>query len=88
MPSAANGAPPTWSRTFSATLDQVGEARRFLAIILGGHPSAADAILCLSELAANASRHSRSARPGGSFVVRFRRSGPAIRIEVIDEGGP
>jgi hypothetical protein len=43
-----------WSRSFPATPEQAGEARRFLAAILDGHP-ADDAILCLSELVTNAS---------------------------------
>ena len=49
-----------WSRRFPATPEQAGEARRFLAAILDGHP-ADDAILCLSELVTNATLHSRSA---------------------------
>ena len=80
--------PSTWSRNIPATNDQVREARHFIAAILSGHPAADAAVSCVSELAANASTHSRSALPGGSFTVRLRRSGPAIRIEVKDDGGP
>lgn len=76
-----------WYRVFPATADQAGEARRFLAGLLGGHPAAADAIACLGELVGNSVRHSDSARPGGTFSVRLRRSGAAIRIEVTDQGG-
>ena len=48
----ATAAPPlAWSRAFPATPEQVREARRFLAGILGGSPAADDAILCLSDLA-------------------------------------
>jgi len=78
----------TWSRVFPATPDQVGQARRFLAGILGDCPGAGDAILCLSELAANAILHSRSARPGGRFAVRVHRATGWLRVEVTDEGGP
>lgn len=78
----------TWSRTFPATPDQAGEARRYLMAILGGHPATADAVTCLSELVTNSINHSRSAGPGGTFTVRMRRSGPAIRVEVTDDGGP
>ncbi len=77
-----------YRRVFSATTDQVAAARRFLADLLGGHPATDDAILCLGELAANAVRHSHSARPGGTFAVRLCRSGAAIRVEVTDLGGP
>lgn len=89
-PAAANGRSDCgpYRRTFVGTADQVCEARRFLAGILGGHPATGDAITCLDELAANAVQHSNSARPGGTFTVRFRRSGAAIRIEVTDQGGP
>lgn len=79
---------PTWSRSFPATPDQAGEARRFLATVVGNHPAAADAITCLAELAANAIIHSRSARPGGAFAVRLQYSEWRIRIEVTDQGGP
>jgi serine/threonine-protein kinase RsbW len=44
--------------------------------------------LCLSELATNATLHSRSREPGGSFLVRVERRGNHIRVEVTDQGGP
>lgn len=76
-----------YRRTFPATTDQVGAARRFIAGLLAGNRAAADATLLVSEIAANSVLHSRSARPGGTFTVSFRRSGPAIRIEITDQGG-
>ena len=78
----------TWARTFPAVPAQVAEARRFLAGLLEPRPAAADAVLCLSELAANAVVHSRSAEPGGSFTVRIQVDGPRLRVEVGDQGGP
>ena len=60
-----------WSRTFPATPEQAGEARRFLAAILDDHP-ADDAILCLSELVTNATIHSPSAQRGGCLTVRVQ----------------
>ena len=81
-------APITWARSFPGTADQVGQARRFLAGLLGDCPGAADAVLCLSELAANAVQHSRSARPGGRFTVRVTRAGGRLRVGVTDDGGP
>jgi len=77
-----------WSRAFPATTKQICESRRFLAGLLTGHPAADDALLCLSELATNATLHSRSAEPGGSFRVRVERRGDHIRVEVTDQGGP
>ncbi len=80
--------PVTWARDFPATADQVAQARRFLAGLLAGCPAAADAVLCLSELAANAVLHSRSARPGGRFTVRVSRAAGWLRVGVTDGGGP
>jgi hypothetical protein len=50
----------TWQRTFPGFASEVGEARRFLAGYLDGCPADDDAILCLSELVANAVVHSNS----------------------------
>jgi anti-sigma regulatory factor (Ser/Thr protein kinase) len=66
----------------------VREARRFLSCILAGLPVADDAILCVSELAANATIHSNSARPGGHFTVQTELSPRGcLRVEVQDQGG-
>ncbi len=78
----------TWARDFPGTADQVGRARRFLAGLLGDCPAADDAVLCLSEVAANAVLHSRSGRPGGRFAVRVTRAGCWLQVAVTDEGGP
>lgn len=82
-------APPlAWSRAFPAAPAQVREARRFLAAILDGRPAVDDAVLCLSELAANALIHSRSRQPGGHFTVRAEIHDDRLRVEVHDQGGP
>jgi anti-sigma regulatory factor (Ser/Thr protein kinase) len=48
-----------------------------------------DVILCTSELAANATLHSHSRLPGGTFTVRAKISpGDYAWIEVEDDGGP
>jgi serine/threonine-protein kinase RsbW len=90
----SNGAPPAateparWHRDFPATPDQVPQARHFLAALLDGSPAASDALLCLTELAANSVLHSRSARPGGRFAVRVTRTPGRLKVEVTDDGGP
>jgi anti-sigma regulatory factor (Ser/Thr protein kinase) len=76
-----------WSRSFPATPEQAGEARRFLTAILNGHP-ADDAILCLSELVTSATLHSRSQQPGGYLTVRVQLHYDHLRVEVCDQGGP
>jgi hypothetical protein len=74
---------------FPARPDQVREARRFLATVLNGCPAADDAILCLSELAANSVLHSDSRKAGGTFTVRAEvHERDYVWIEVEDNGGP
>jgi len=81
-------APPlVWSHTFPADAAQIREARRFLAGILGDLPTADEAVLCLSELATNATLHSRSGN-GGHFTVRVELHGQHLRVAVQDQGGP
>jgi anti-sigma regulatory factor (Ser/Thr protein kinase) len=84
---AGTAVPLTWSRTFPATPAQALEARRSLARILDGCSAADDAALCLGELTANATIHSRS-RNGGHFTVRVQLGEGLIRIAVQDQGGP
>jgi serine/threonine-protein kinase RsbW len=86
--SAAATSPRTRTRSFRATTDQVREARRFLAQLLGDCPLAVDAVACLSELATNSVLHSNSRRPGGCFTVRASLRPAGLRVEVEDEGGP
>ena len=87
--SETTAAPPlAWSRAFAATPAQAGEARRFLAGLLDGHLMADDAILCLSEMAANAILHSNSRKPGGHFTVHAEMHNDRLRVEVHDDGGP
>jgi anti-sigma regulatory factor (Ser/Thr protein kinase) len=82
-------APPlAWSRTFPATPAQAREARRFLTGLLDGRSATDDAILCLSEMAANAILHSNSRKPGGHFTVRTEMHSDRLRVEVHDDGGP
>jgi serine/threonine-protein kinase RsbW len=80
-------APPlVWSRSFPADAAQIREARSFLAGILGDLPKADEAVLCLSELATNATVHSRS-RAGGHFTVRIELHSQHLRVSVDDQGG-
>ncbi len=82
-------APParTWTRVFPAQPEQIHHARAELALALEGCPVTDEAVLCLSELATNATLHSHS-RHGGSFTVRAEIAADYLRVEVCDEGGP
>lgn len=88
QPSSAPLPGTVWSRSFPALPEQVRQARRFLADVLGDSPASADAQLCLSEIATNAVKHSRSAAPGGQFTVRIAIAAGRLRVEVEDGGGP
>ena len=73
--------------SFPGRRDQVSRARAFVAQFLGGHPAADDAVLLVSELAANACAHSASGRPGGMFMVRVEvGEGGRVYVEVEDQG--
>jgi anti-sigma regulatory factor (Ser/Thr protein kinase) len=74
---------------FAGRADQVGRARAFVAGFLAEHPGTDDAVLLVSELAANACAHSASGWPGGTFVVRVLVGGDgSVRVEVEDQGSP
>ena len=73
--------------SFPGRRDQVSRARAFVAQFLGGHPVTNDAVLLVSELAANACAHSASGRPGGMFMVRVEvGEGDRVYVEVEDQG--
>jgi len=73
--------------SFPGRRDQVRQARALIARFLDGHPAADDAVLLVSELAANACAHSASGRPGGTFTVRAEMGdGARVYVEVEDEG--
>jgi len=88
-PRAAAAPPRMGDQVFPARPDQVREARKFLRAALEGCPVADDAILCISELAANSCLHSASGKADGTFTVRAEiHEGDYVWIEVEDSGGP
>lgn len=73
---------------FPATASQITRAREFLASFLADSPLAADAVLCLSEVASNSVIHSNSRSEGGNFTIRVERYDDGhFRVEVEDQGG-
>jgi serine/threonine-protein kinase RsbW len=74
----------TW---FPGQASAVSQARRFVADVLGdGFPGRDDVLLLVSEIAANAVRHSASG-DGGEFEVAVSVAGDLVRVEVGDQGG-
>ena len=72
--------------TFTGAPESAGRARRGVRECLAGCPAAADAVLIVSELAANAVLHSASR--GRSFTVRCEVFRDYVWVEVEDLGGP
>ena len=85
---AAAVRPLACSRAFPAQPAQVREARQFLRAAMEGCPAADDAVLCVSELAADSCLHSDSRKADGTFTVRAEiHEGDYVWIEVEDNGG-
>lgn len=81
----------TSERAFPGTVAQVSDARRWTVARLAGTDvpdgAAADAVLCVSELATNAIRHSLSGTGGGRFRVKIVLTpGAWLLVEVHDQG--
>jgi serine/threonine-protein kinase RsbW len=73
--------------TFPGRREEVSRVRGLVARYLDGSPVSDDAVLLVSELAANACAHSASGRPGGRFTVRVCGNvQDGVYIEVEDGG--
>lgn len=66
----------------------VREARQYLRVLLAGtgHPRTDDAVLLVSELVANAVRHSDSRLPSGQVTVAVARRSGTLHVDVVDAG--
>jgi len=74
--------------TFAGNAAHVGQARRFIAGVLGERwPRLDDILLLASEITSNAVRHTASG-DGGRFdvTVAFFAAGDCVRVEVADQG--
>jgi serine/threonine-protein kinase RsbW len=72
-------------RVFPGCHQQVAHARRFVRRALDGCPVTDEAVLCVSELAANALLHTASG-DGGAFEVTVQRAASSVRVAVRDDG--
>ena len=72
-------------RVFPGRPEQVALARHFVARVLAGCPAVEDAVLCASELASNAIRHTRTGR-SGKFQVVIWRGLTSVCVAVLDDG--
>jgi anti-sigma regulatory factor (Ser/Thr protein kinase) len=72
-------------RVFPGRPYQVAQARRFVGRVLSGCPVADDALLCASELASNAIRHTRTGS-SGKFQVVVGRGIASVCVAVLDDG--
>ncbi len=85
MPEAAGPQPAVESKTFPLSSDAPAEARHFAVVAmprLGAGHLADDAALIVTELAANAMLHARSA-----FTLTLSAGRDFVRISVRDERG-
>jgi serine/threonine-protein kinase RsbW len=78
----------TTAATYPGDVACLAAVRLGVRGLLSGFANADTAILCVSELAANAMRHSASRLPGGKITVRVTVCpDDHVRIEVTDDGG-
>lgn len=76
-----------WRRSFPGRAEHVRRAREFAGFLLADLPGVDDAVLVVSEFAANALRHTASSRPGGRYILEVRRWSDGASVALTDEGG-
>ncbi len=75
-----------WRRAFPGRAEHVRQVREFVGFLLTDLPRVDDAILVVSEFAANALRHTASCEPGGHFFVEVRRDRTGATVALTDQG--
>lgn len=81
------GKPSRWQRAFAGEERELGAVRRWLRSLLPECPARSDLALVVTELGANAVRHTASG-DGGKFSVTLIWSESVIRVAVADSGAP
>jgi len=75
-----------WRRSFPGLAEHVRRAREFTGFLLADLPDVDDVVLVVSEFAANALRHTASARPGGRYLLEIRRWRAGASVSLTDQG--
>ncbi len=75
-----------WRRSFPGLAEHVRQAREFAGFLLADLPRVDDVVLVVSEFAANALRHTASARPGGRYLLEVRRWRDGASVSLTDQG--
>ncbi|MGW1979512.1 ATP-binding protein [Streptomyces sp. NPDC001889] len=79
--------PHLLKKKFPGRVEQVGRARDWTRGELQGEPFLDDALLIVSELSANAIKHTASGLASGEFCLEFAVSERVVTLSVVDEGG-
>lgn len=77
-----------WAMTFDGVPERLSDVRRCVLKIFGDVPGMDDVVLVVSELAANAIRHSVSGGPDGCFTLHMVEFTDAWHLRIEDMGGP
>jgi serine/threonine-protein kinase RsbW len=75
-----------WRRSFPGLAEHVRQAREFVGFLLTDLPHVDEIVLVTSEFAANALRHTASARPGGRYLLEVRRWSDGASVSLTDQG--
>lgn len=90
MTAQVTALPRHYETRFAGEPAQVAQVRRWTRQVLAEarFPGdlADDVLICVSELAGNAVKHTRSGQPGGKFTVIVETRPAGVRVEVLDQG--
>jgi anti-sigma regulatory factor (Ser/Thr protein kinase) len=76
-----------WRRAYAGMTESAHDARVFVGFLLACFPRRDDVVQAAGELIANALTHTRSAAPGGTYIVEVRSWRGGVAISVVDQGG-
>ncbi|MFE3509853.1 ATP-binding protein [Streptomyces sp. NPDC059155] len=75
-----------WGLTCPGFREEVSRARRWTRDVLNGHPSTDDVAVIVTELSANAIRHTASGEKNGAFHITLALAEHAVFVSVADAG--